>query len=174
MSVPTLADCCLKSIQHAPRFRTTEGLLSIYAKLDSGNPQYAHVRAFARRALQERYPMLLERFGMEEMKLIFEEGDLELFERERRKGLEVKKVFSSLKGTVVEPPVVHVEARSDGTYPLEVLIQGAAWPPGIDCSKREQYLCDADFERVFQMTKKVFAEKDKHMRMRLKKENRLF
>jgi hypothetical protein len=174
MSVPSLVDCCLECIKRAPKYRTTEGLLSIYATLDSGNPQYEQVRAFAKRALLDRYPMLVERYGIDEMRLIFDPEDVEVFERERQGRLEVKKVFSSLKGTVLEPAGAKLAPRDDGSYPLEVLLQGASWPEGIDCSKREQYLSDSEFESVFKMSKADFAQKDKFVRMRMKKEHRLF
>lgn len=118
--------------------------------------------------------MLVEKYGIDELKLVFEPEDLEWFEAERKKSMEVKKVFSSLKGTIIEPTAVTVKPNDDGTYPLEALVQGAAWPPGIDCAKREQYLSDADFQSVFKMTKQEFMAKDKFIRIRLKKENRLF
>ena len=174
MAVPSLTELCLDSIKKSTYFRSTEGLLSIYATLDSGNPTYFATREYAVRSIQERYPMLLEKYGLEEMKLIFDSHDLERFETARLKNLEVKKVFSSLKGTVIEPLNNSTKIRADGTYPIEALLQGCAWPEGIDTSKREQYLSEEDFIQVFGMTKQEFNNKDKFVRLRLKKENRLF
>lgn len=172
---PSLTDHCIKLLKKSQKFKSTEGLLSIYAKLDSENPQFVEVRELAKRGLCERFPMLLEKYGIEEMRLIFDPEDLLRFEQEHRKSLEVKKIFSSLKGTVMEPTAAaDTKQRSDGTYPVEVLLQGAAWPEGIDYSIREQYLSDRDFENIFKMSKTAFMAKDKFVRMRLKKENRLF
>jgi hypothetical protein len=118
--------------------------------------------------------MLVEKYGVEELKQVFDPEDFQRLESERQKSLEVKKVFASLHGTVVENKAVDAKIRSDGSYPLEALLQGSTWPPGIDATKREQYLSDSDFQSVFRMSKEDFNKKDKFVRLRLKKEHNLF
>ena len=84
-------------------------------------------------------------------------------------------MFSSLKGTVISHATICENVpREDGSYPLECLVQESAWPSGIDVTKREQYLSESDFVTVFKMTKEEFARNDKFVRLRLKKEAKLF
>jgi hypothetical protein len=117
--------------------------------------------------------MLREKYGEEEMKLIFEPDDLSSFEAQYREQNEIRKRFSNLKGTVIEPTQVEV-AATNGCYPLEALIQGVAWPKDVDPAKRETYLSDDDFCNVFRMSRSSFNDLDKFKRMRLKKEYGLF
>ena len=72
----------------------------------------------------------------------------------------------------------HDDERSPSSaslyYPYDALIQGRDWPVGVDPSKREQYLSPEDFYKIFKMPITVFNALDKHKKIRLKKEVRLF
>jgi hypothetical protein len=146
----------------------------MYTKLDSSNPHFHAAWNFVMQGIQDRYLMLVEKYGTEELKQIFQPEDFDRLESGRQKSLEVKKVFASLHGTVIENKAVDTKMRSDGSYPLEALVQGSTWPAGIDVTKREQYLSDSDFQSVFRMSKAEFNQKDKFVRLRLKKEHNLF
>jgi len=161
-------------IKNSTKFKTLEGLLLIYSRLDSGNPLFEDIRGYAIRNLSERYPMLYDKYGVEEMKLIFAPEDFDRFEKERLNSLEIKSRFAHLKGSIIEPVVKDVKPTEDGCYPVEALVQGAAWPADVDPAKRETYLSDSDFQAVFKMTKAEYLSKDKFVRMRLKKEYKLF
>eukprot|EP00388_Colpodella_angusta_P027818 GDKK01010569.1.p1 GENE.GDKK01010569.1~~GDKK01010569.1.p1 ORF type:complete len:172 (-),score=6.01 GDKK01010569.1:85-600(-) len=169
-----LAEICISCIKNSAKFKTLEGLLLIYSKLDSGNPTFLNIRGYAIRNLSERYPMLYDRYGEEEMRLIFSPEDFERFEKERLSSLEIKNRFAYLKGSILEPIAKDVKATEEGFYPLEVLVQGAAWPTNIDPTKRETYLSENDFHAVFKMSKSEYLSKDRHVRLRLKKEYKLF
>ena len=169
-----LAEICMSSIRNSPKFKTLEGLLLIYSKLDSGNPVYADIRGYAIKNLCERYPMLYDKYGVEEMKLIFSPEDFERFEQERLNSLEIKNRFAYLKGSIIEPVVKDVKPTEDGCYPIEALVQGAAWPADVDPTKRETYLSESDFAAVFKMSRAEYLSKDKFVRLRLKKEHKLF
>ena len=173
-SVPTLADWCIKTIRNNPKCKALECLLAVYSKLDSGNPIYTSVRAYAVQRLGEQYPMLYEKYGFDELKLVFAAEELERFEAERKQALEVKNRFASLKGTIIEPVQISCEKTDDGSYPVQVRVQGAAWPADVNPSKREEYLSDQDFVSVFKMTKQELSQKDKFVKLRLKKEHKLF
>ena len=176
MSIPSLSDMCLEIMLTSPKFKTLESLLTIYTKIDSSNPSFQPIRAYVMKLLSERYPMLLDKYGHNEMSLIFSPEDLEQFDAELNRAMEIKKRFSSLKGTVLDPVSSHVEQKrlQDGCYPLSALLQGAAWPNDVDPSRREQYLSDSEFLSVFKMSKAEFNEKDKFVRLRLKKQHNLF
>lgn len=118
--------------------------------------------------------MLYEKYGYDELKLVFLPEHFERFESERKQALEIKNRMASLKGTIIEPVRIACHKTEDGSYPLEALVQGAAWPSDVDPSKREEYLSDTDFASVFKMTKLDFRQKDKFVRLRLKKEHKLF
>jgi hypothetical protein len=174
--VPLLSTICSGSILKSSKFKSLDGVMNIYIKLDL-LPIYENVRSFARRFLADRYPMLVEKFGREELQFIFSEEDILKFEAELDASAKVKHRFSSLKGTVLEPTVltvVQAKAAEDGSYPIESLLQGAAWPSDVDPSRREQYLSSESFWKVFGMSKEAFNSQDKFVRMRMKKECKLF
>ena len=176
MSIPTLSEICCTTMISAPQLRTIEALLSLYSKLASGNPAFATVREHAVKLLKERYPMLLDKYGHDELALVFSPEDLEMFDADLRASMEIKKRFSSLKGTILEPtkPTEQIKAGEDGFYPLKALQQGVCWPAEVDPTKREQFLSPTEFLTVFKMSKEEFNSKDKFVRMRLKKEHLLF
>ena len=74
------------------------------------------------------------------------------------------------------PPPADASSRSETTvcYPLASLLQGVAWPPGIDPAKRERYLTSADFMSVFGMSRADFEALRPFVQMRLKKAHGLF
>ena len=105
----------MSCIRNSPKFKTLEGLLLIYSRLDSGNPTYTDIRGYAIRNLSERYPMLYDKYGVEEMKLIFSPEDFKRFEQERLNSLEIKNRFAYLKGSIIEPVVKDVKPTEDAT-----------------------------------------------------------
>jgi len=84
-----------------------------------------------------------------------------------------KERFSYLKGTILERKNIKITQLCD-TYPLELLVEGVSWPSNVDVTKREQYLDDDAFYRVFKVTKEDFQKLAKHVKQRLKKEHGLF
>ena len=90
----------------------------------------------------------------------------------------IKKSMEYLRsGVVLEPPRESEDKYTpdaNGCYPLAVLVQGVAWPSGVDPARREQFLYDSEFEAIFHMTKATFASLPKLDRIRLKKEKNLF
>jgi hypothetical protein len=61
-----------------------------------------------------------------------------------------------------------------GCYPSSALLQGVAWPEGVEGSKREQYLSETEFYLVFGIAKDDFNKLEKYIRVRMKKEKLLF
>jgi hypothetical protein len=174
--LPSLCAICVKTLKKSNYLKTNEHLLRIYTRLDGGNPSFQEIYDVALKELSSRYPMLLHKYGAEEMKLVFREEDRALFEKNLKEEEEIKHRFAYLKGEVIEREsfVDKLDPRPDGTYPLEALLQGVMWPKGIDVAKREQYLSETEFQRIFKMSKDEFNKKDKHFRLRMKKEHGLF
>lgn len=170
----TLVDICIECIKNSPKFKTLEGMLRLYYKLDLSNPAFRCIAEFVMKGLNDKYPMLHEKYGIEEMKLIFSPEDLDHFEKERHVLLDIKNRLAYLKGTVIQPDIKDFKRTEEGCYPIEALLQGAAWPSDVDPANREKYLSEVDFAKVFKMSKEDFYNKDKFMRMRLKKEYKLF
>jgi hypothetical protein len=59
-------------------------------------------------------------------------------------------------------------------YPREALVGGVKWPVGIDPGRREEWLSDAEFEKIFGMDRKSFRELGAFKRERLKRDNNLW
>ena len=170
----SLVDVCIDCIKHSHKYKTVEGLLLLYNKLDLSNPSFRCITDFIMKGLNDKYPMLHEKYGIEEMKLIFSPADLAHFEKERQTLVDIKNRVAYLKGTVIQPDAKEFKPSEDGFYPIEALVQGVTWPSNVDPANREKFLSEADFVKVFKMTKEEFYNKDKFVRMRLKKEYKLF
>lgn len=170
----SLVDVCIDCIKHSHKYKTVEGLLLLYNKLDLSNPSFRCIVDFIMKGLNDKYPMMHEKYGIEEMKLIFSPADLAHFEKERQTLVDIKNRVAYLKGTVIQPDTKEFKPSEDGFYPIEALVQGVTWPSNVDPANREKFLSEEDFVKVFKMTKEEFKNKDKFVRMRLKKEYRLF
>jgi len=59
-------------------------------------------------------------------------------------------------------------------FPIDALVSGVKWPDGIDPTKREEWLNDEDFERVFRMSKDGFRALGRFHKERLKKDAKLW
>ncbi len=68
--------------------------------------------------------------------------------------------------------VVHI-VTDKLVFPLDMLTK-EPFPEGVDKSKREEYLSDADFQKVFKQTKEEFAKFPKWKQTELKKKAKLF
>lgn len=59
-------------------------------------------------------------------------------------------------------------------FPIEALVTGVKWPEGVDPSKREEWLSDEEFQRVFKMNKEQFRTLKTFHKERLKKQAMLW
>lgn len=66
-----------------------------------------------------------------------------------------------------------LEELTLSTYPTERL-RRKPLPEGVDGSRLESYLSDADFERLFGMSKSIFYDLPQWKQLRLKKEHDFF
>jgi hypothetical protein len=79
---------------------------------------------------------------------------------ERERGL--KQFDKYRRGSVMEKDDSLLSAeemqryRNDGVLPYRVLKAGTKWPDGVVASRREEYLSEGEFERVFGMTRAAF------------------
>jgi hypothetical protein len=173
--ISSLSLICMDVILTNSAFRDLTAVLTIYRRVDLMLPLHLPLRTFVIGFLRDRYPMLVESYGRDEMASIFHGEDLELFQAAFDDQCHAKARFASLKGTVLERSPTSKGCKSDdGYYPLEALLQGRAWPSDVDYSKREQYLSPEDFVRVFKMTKEEFGSKKQFVRDRLKRDYKLF
>jgi hypothetical protein len=125
----------------------------------------------------ERFPMLIDRYeNLQD--IIGDESYLKLLKIYNER-INIENKFKNLKGDVLELEEIEIdnvtwEGKRDGFYPLRLLLQGVKWPEGIECSKREKYLCDNEFQNIFKCSKEEFDKKDKYKRIELKKIQGLF
>lgn len=78
------------------------------------------------------------------------------------------------KGLVIERQEISAQADESGKFPLSCLVAGVKWPEGVDPSRREEYLCEKEFEAVFKMNREQYSKLDKYKRIELKKHANLF
>lgn len=176
--IPTLLDICVSSILKDKKYRTTLGSLELYCTLSNHfiNPKFSKIHAHCVGIIRDTYPMLLTKYGYEELSKVIEEEDLAILQKQYEDSQYIKRRFDALKGTILEPTSTCVsdENMKLGKYPLAALRQGVAWPAGVDPTRREEYLIDEEFQSVFKMTLSEFQSLDKFMRVRLKKQHGLF
>lgn len=176
--IPTLSSLCVDAIIKNKKYKTTMGCLELYSILSNHfiNPKFEKIRLHCVNIVRDVYPMLLSKYGYEELSKVIEREDLEKFQKQYDEEMYIKHRFEALKGTIIEPTAYTVtdDNVKSGYYPLAALIQGAAWPAGVDPIRREDYLSPEDFQSVFHMSKGDFRALDKHWRIRLKKEHHLF
>ncbi|KAL0479471.1 hypothetical protein AKO1_007632 [Acrasis kona] len=114
-----------------------------------------------------------------------EEEDLKLFQTLKgSKGGLIQAKLSSLIdttgrvkaefGAVVDDQPQQSSSSNATTYSYAQLKNGAKYPPGIDTQKREQYLSDAEFVKLFNMTKSEFNRMPNFKQISTKKALELF
>ena len=173
--ISRLSIICMDIILKDRTFQDLPSVMILYNRVDLMLPLHLPLRTFVINFLRDRYPLLLDAYGSDEMARIFHAEDLELFRTAYEDHLNAKARFASLTGTVLEPTRTgHYSKSDDGFYPLEALLQGSVWPSEVDCRRREQYLSSDDFVKVFKMTKEEFCAKKQFVRDRLKKEQKLY
>ncbi|KAJ0023685.1 hypothetical protein NQD34_003584 [Periophthalmus magnuspinnatus] len=89
------------------------------------------------------------------------------------------KTYEELKkelGEAAEPEDVPEEEKTYDPFPLDALLnkQPDELPEGVDPSKREKHLSDADFSELFGMTKEEYDAIPQWKQLKLKKEKGLF
>lgn len=177
--VPCLSDLCsailLRDCSGNNR-EVLEKTLHLWSRLNGGTWGTA-AETLQHRVLQkirDHFSMLIENYYEEELISLLGMETWELLMNKHRANLEEKRIFTHItQGQVLSPKMVDFDEDSE-YFPLEVLEQGAQWPKRVDPGRREAYLSDQDFFQVFQMTKSDFYSLPSHLRIRHKKEKRLF
>ena len=126
--------------------------------------------------LEDRFDVLLVRYAEELVKSILGEEGFARASSRRNARLEAEKKLSAYRrGSALEPKSVEGETiREDGSVPYSQLIAGVAWPSVVAPNRREQYLSEDEFLRVFCMSRSDFNQLDKIKRERLKKSKNLW
>lgn len=161
------------SVQAVIASRNCERVVQMYDFSNNAGLHEAYIEA--RRFIQDKFAFFLERYGESEMKKFLTAEDFAFMHKRHIDRLQIEARLRH-KGSVVEREVVPFSDfdTEEGYYPLKCLIQGVAWPEGVDPSKRELYLSPAEFEKTFGMKKEEFQKLDKIMRVRIKKDKGLF
>lgn len=177
-AIPSLESICASSIAKDNYMQTFEGSMKYYSffrdKSENMSEVHSILFAQARKCVLSYFPVLLDKYGEEQVKDFLSPDDYVLFMKDLEEREAIKRKYA-YKGTVLEKPsCVDVGQNENGEYPLRALLQGVEWPAGVDVSKREQYLSAEEFLSVFRITKEQFNALDKYKRMALKKEHKLF
>lgn len=174
----TLQQVCANILMTDKRFQSVDGCLSLYNTLQYhlNNPALSELRLHCLKFIRGAYPMLLSRYGIEELEKLLGLEDHMILKKEYDESMYIKARYSSLKGTIVEPTKLAEDQQrtTSGHYRIEVLRQGAMWPADVDVSKREEYLSPEDFMAIFKMPIDEFRRLDKYKRIALKKTHLLF
>jgi len=169
----SLIELCVDKILTTPSLLSVDNCLVLLSSLDLQHPFQIVLRARILSILASGFPYLLGKYGEEELKSSLDEADWNCLWNGYNEQLQIKERFSYLKGTILERKNIKITQLCD-TYPLELLVEGVSWPSNVDVTKREQYLDDDAFYRVFKVTKEDFQKLAKHVKQRLKKEHGLF
>lgn len=179
-TVKSLTDLCIDSIQ-----RKLLGKVDTLDVLDLANLlNLKTLREECLKAISFKYAFfkevtdpeyLLELCGEEEIaKMEKRLEDTKEFRRYiRQEGSVLDKQVTEYS-TYVVPSSDDDEASGQVYFPVEALLAGVEWPKGIDPSRRESWLTDEDFEKVFKMTREQFKKLPHFKRAALKKDVKLW
>lgn len=172
--IKSLQQLCVQRILQLPVFESVDMCWNLYncAACDLQHPELRRLKDKLITKVRDGFPYLLQKYGEEELKSKLDESDWNSLWSAFKREQEVKERFAYLKGTIVERTPVKVELSE--FYPLEVLVAGVSWPTNVDVTKREQYLADDDFLKVFGMSKVAFRALPPIKRTELKKGKKLF
>lgn len=194
-SIQSLEDLCEVAISRSVQFNSVSHILKFYTFFDNlaepGSVVNSYIRLYniARSKVRSFFPSLLSKFGQDYLEDILRKEDFDLFIADVHERENIEKRFSYLRGRDVERCSVHEKVVDDDmtptadsvtgeqaevVYPLNILLQGRAWPTGVDPTRRQDYLSDNDFVSVFKISKSQFSALDKYKRTALKKEVGLF
>lgn len=171
--VPSLTHLCVAAIVQQCEGRNVEKVLEIFARVDLQLSSMFYLREFAMRKLNDYFPMLIERYSEEAIQDIVGPEVWLSLKSSYDAAQKEKWLFMHLKGSPLERTVVDFVEGSE-FYPLNALEAGVEWPKNVEAHRREAYLSDEDFFRVFGMTKADFYKLSKYVRIRMKKEKNLF
>jgi hypothetical protein len=171
--IPALQTLCMHIIINNPKFKTIDFILHLFSSpLDFDLPTFAPLKNLITRNLKDYHPFLVDKYGIDALKENFPSIEWDSIHASYVEDRKETDYFKSLKGTIIERAAV-VEYISD-TYPYEALKAGVKWPSNVDPARREQFLKDDDFSKIFGMTKEEFRALPIHIRKRMKTEKGLF
>lgn len=170
--VPKLTSLCEKAIFKLP----LHSILAAYLTLrltQLGNDEFKQKFLDY---LGSRFEFIHERYDENTLIDIFGEDYYKELNQRLAESLVARKSLKRYHGDELPPTILPSEVYSsnDGYFPYVALVSGVVWPPGIDATKREQYLSDVEFVQVLGMPKSDFSNLRPHVKTRLKKEKFLF
>jgi len=182
MEVVKLSELCVSVMLHRPNLQTLMDIAHFIREENHPESSTSPAREKVREKLRERMPLILE---LCDRSVCIDYMGEELFQQLESEVLCARSEVNAFKARVSAGSVVDRQdsefsnmsaASGDKTFfPLEALLQGKKWPIGIDPKRREDYLSDDEFLKVFGMEKMAFFTKlSKMERLRKKKVVGLF
>ncbi len=168
----SLKSLCEEKIIKSP----IEVILESYAILRQTSYSIDFIQNKCFNYLKDRFALLHERYDQESLIDALGESSYLIMKSEYDESIQARKIIRSYKGEKLENNTLDSELYNsrDGFYSYEALKSGVVWPENVDCTKRESYLSEDDFEKIFSVSKVRFYSLSKHIQIRLKKEKKLF
>ena len=177
--VSSLNDICIEVMLKGgfPNSVDDAATLSLRIPNISSSPNYRVLWERILSLLKLRGSLLLECYDEMELVRCFGEEVVRSLKKINRECIDAKRRMARYRtGTAIEREIYDIEnlGLDTGFYPLEALLTGVTWPAKVNPSRREEHLSPEDFSKVFHMDKTEFSKLAEYVRIRLKKEKKLF
>jgi len=164
----TLQEICLERLIKLWLGKSeTLSLLEIANQLD-----LVALRGACLLTVRSMYDFFREHNDLDYLREICGEAEIEHLEQDRLERGKFKRNLYQ-EGTVLGKSSTifsDLSVHESKYFPLDALVAGVTWPKGVDPRKREDWLSDDDFTRLFKMSKSQFAALPRFQKERRKRE----
>ena len=177
-TILTLNEICLSVIMKEGFLKNVDDAAAVCLRVQdlSSNMKYQKLWDRVQAFLRNRGSMLVESYDYDDLQRYFgADLTLSLIKLHEDRLTAEKKMAGYRSGQVIERASINYDGVEEkGFYPIEFLLEGVKWPEGLDPAKREEHLSQKDFMTVFKMERENYMKLSTFMKIRLKKQHKLF
>lgn len=174
----TLNEICLSVIMKEGFLKNVDDAAAVCMRVQdlTSNFEYQKLWDRVQAFLRNRGSMLVESYDHDDLQRHFgADLTLSLIKLHENRLNAEKKMAGYRSGQAIERTSMYYDGvQVNGSYPIEFLLEGTKWPDGVNPAKREEYLSEQDFWAIFKMDREKFMKLSEFMRVRLKKQHKLF
>ncbi|CAD7701852.1 unnamed protein product [Ostreobium quekettii] len=181
-SVPSLQECCMKTVNRCLNARSVLELLEFCQMTGGMFAQGPELKNKCMQFVTNTFESVRQIMGDEALRRILpEEVTARLEEAAKERAETIRKV--RIEGKVVEREALGEEPKEENLGPsvsgevahrYDNLRAGVRWPSNVDPTRREEYLTEEEFKKVFWCSYSEYQQYPQWKQLWLKKEKELF